>query len=249
INGSGKAGDHDTTLWIYTKEVDEMYRLLKSRQIEAVRTGGAGIDFVEHLNDTFYGAREFGIRDPNGYRSLFHPLIFGFCLARDGQVGIGILPQRQKFVVGMAGPDAIAGSRKRTRELQAGYSAHRIVADNPAPLRELAKFHGSFRALVQFEQCQPSQVWRIQSAEEADGDTRGCAFVILRRALQGLECPARSTLAAERHGGPKHRHVVESHGRILGEAGLEILRQTTRGGEVSAHRECESRAILHVAPI
>lgn len=71
INMNGRAGEHDAALWIYTDKVDEIYRLLKSKQIDAVRTGGPGIDFVEHINDTFYGAREFGIRDLNGYALYF----------------------------------------------------------------------------------------------------------------------------------------------------------------------------------
>jgi len=29
------------------------------------------IDFVEHINDTFYRARQFGIRDLNGYVLYF----------------------------------------------------------------------------------------------------------------------------------------------------------------------------------
>ena len=30
-----------------------------------------GIDFVEHINNTFYDARQFGIRDPNAYILYF----------------------------------------------------------------------------------------------------------------------------------------------------------------------------------
>ena len=29
------------------------------------------VDFVEHINDTFYRARQFGIRDLNGYVLYF----------------------------------------------------------------------------------------------------------------------------------------------------------------------------------
>jgi hypothetical protein len=37
-----------------------------------VLTGKPGrIDFVEPINDTFYGARQFGIRDLNGYMLYF----------------------------------------------------------------------------------------------------------------------------------------------------------------------------------
>jgi hypothetical protein len=52
--------------------VDDLYQILKSRQIEAALAGEQqGIAFVEHLNDTFYGARQFGIRDLNGYVLYF----------------------------------------------------------------------------------------------------------------------------------------------------------------------------------
>jgi ankyrin repeat protein len=58
---SRQQGMHDVTLWFYTGQVDNLYQLLKSGQAE----------FVEDINDTFYGAREFGIRDPNGYTLYF----------------------------------------------------------------------------------------------------------------------------------------------------------------------------------
>jgi ankyrin repeat protein len=49
------------SLWFYTDNVDDLYRALKSQAIE----------FVEEINDTFYGARQFGIRDLNGYILYF----------------------------------------------------------------------------------------------------------------------------------------------------------------------------------
>jgi ankyrin repeat protein len=73
--GNGKRGERDVSLWLYTDKADDLYRLFKSRQILAVladaTSGLEGIDFVEHLNDTFYGARQFGIRDVNGYILYF----------------------------------------------------------------------------------------------------------------------------------------------------------------------------------
>jgi catechol 2,3-dioxygenase-like lactoylglutathione lyase family enzyme len=75
INMNGKRGPHDVSLWLYTDHVDDFYKLLKSRQFEAALSDTAGvqaeIDFVEHINDTFYGARQFAIRDPNGYIVFF----------------------------------------------------------------------------------------------------------------------------------------------------------------------------------
>jgi hypothetical protein len=62
-------------LWFYTDVVDDLYSLLKSRQIRATLSGTAGeqmeIHFVEHINDTFYGARQFAINDLNGYTIFF----------------------------------------------------------------------------------------------------------------------------------------------------------------------------------
>ena len=79
INMHGKPGPHDVSLWFYTDQIDELYRLLKGRQFHAAATGeGQGIEFVESLYEPFYGGRQFGIRDLNGfhlysYRSASDP--------------------------------------------------------------------------------------------------------------------------------------------------------------------------------
>jgi ankyrin repeat protein len=79
LNIHGKPGKHDADLWFYTDRVDDLYQLLKSRQLEAARAslvGDApaerGIEFVEDIYDPFYGGRQFSIRDPNGYGLLFY---------------------------------------------------------------------------------------------------------------------------------------------------------------------------------
>ena len=59
----GKPGEHDVSLWFYTHQVDELYRLLKGCPVE--------IEFEEEIYDAFYGARQFGIRDLNGYILYF----------------------------------------------------------------------------------------------------------------------------------------------------------------------------------
>jgi ankyrin repeat protein len=76
LNMHGKAGEHDVALWFSTDQVDRLYQLLKSRQLEAAGAALAGedregIEFVEDINDTFYNAREFGIKDLNGYNLYF----------------------------------------------------------------------------------------------------------------------------------------------------------------------------------
>jgi ankyrin repeat protein/uncharacterized glyoxalase superfamily protein PhnB len=77
LNMHGAAGRHDASLWFYTDNVDAFYQLLKARQASAVQTAGtgdatdAGIQFQQDLEDMFYGARQFCIRDPNGYELYF----------------------------------------------------------------------------------------------------------------------------------------------------------------------------------
>ena len=65
----GSAGRQDVSLWLYTDKVDELYRLLKSRQLSAP---DSGIVFEEELYEPFYGGRQFSIRDLNGYAVIFY---------------------------------------------------------------------------------------------------------------------------------------------------------------------------------
>jgi catechol 2,3-dioxygenase-like lactoylglutathione lyase family enzyme len=74
----GKPGPHNVSLWFYTDQIDRLYQLLKSRQLESAQGVLAGvprdlegIEFVEDLYDPFYGGRQFSIRDPNGYTLIF----------------------------------------------------------------------------------------------------------------------------------------------------------------------------------
>ena len=69
---------HDVTLWFYTPKVDDLYQVLKSRQIAAAQSVLAGepeeqnaIEFVADIHNPPYGGREFGIRDLNGYILYF----------------------------------------------------------------------------------------------------------------------------------------------------------------------------------
>ena len=78
LNMHGTPGRHDATLWFYTDQVNNLYQLLKSRQLEAAQAALAGeagdhegIAFAEDINDTFYGTRQFAIRDLNGYELYF----------------------------------------------------------------------------------------------------------------------------------------------------------------------------------
>ena len=74
----GKPDPHDVSLWFYTDKIDDLYQLLKSRQLGAARAALAGepgdqdgIEFQQDIEDMFYGARQFGIPDLNGYILYF----------------------------------------------------------------------------------------------------------------------------------------------------------------------------------
>jgi ankyrin repeat protein len=78
LNMHGTKGRHDVSLWFYTTRVDEMYRLVKSRQLEAAQaaladTPGASepIDVAQEIYNPSYGGREFCIRDLNGFELYF----------------------------------------------------------------------------------------------------------------------------------------------------------------------------------
>jgi hypothetical protein len=55
-------GSH-VSLWFYTDQIDVLYAQFNARRGE--------IEFVEDLYEPFYGGREFGIRDLNGYALYF----------------------------------------------------------------------------------------------------------------------------------------------------------------------------------
>jgi uncharacterized glyoxalase superfamily protein PhnB len=60
--GGGAAAEsgRDTALYIYIGNADKLYAKLKDR-----------VDIVEDLHDSFYGMREFVVRDLNGFRLIF----------------------------------------------------------------------------------------------------------------------------------------------------------------------------------
>ncbi|MGH8638104.1 MAG: ankyrin repeat domain-containing protein [Burkholderiales bacterium] len=78
LNMHGQRGSHGASLWFYTHQVDALYQLLKARQMSAAHAslageGGAheGIEFEQDIENMFYGARQFCIRDLNGYELYF----------------------------------------------------------------------------------------------------------------------------------------------------------------------------------
>ncbi|MCC7123683.1 MAG: ankyrin repeat domain-containing protein [Acidobacteria bacterium] len=79
LNMHGAPGDRDVRLWFYTDQIESLYQLLKSRQLERAQAAlaataaadGEAIAFEQELEHMFYGARQFCIRDPNGYELYF----------------------------------------------------------------------------------------------------------------------------------------------------------------------------------
>jgi hypothetical protein len=78
LNMQGQRRSDGASLWFYTDQIDALYQLLKSRQMSAARgsltgEGGAheGIEFEQDIENMFYGARQFCIRDLNGYELYF----------------------------------------------------------------------------------------------------------------------------------------------------------------------------------
>lgn len=75
LNMHGQRGSQGASLWFYTDQVDALYQLLKSRQMSAAHAVLAseenidsGIEFEQDIENMFYGARQFCIRDLNGYQ-------------------------------------------------------------------------------------------------------------------------------------------------------------------------------------
>jgi ankyrin repeat protein len=78
LNMHGQRGSQGASLWFYTDQVDALYQLFKSRQMSAAQASLAGeevidsgIEFEQDIENMFYGARQFCIRDPNGYELYF----------------------------------------------------------------------------------------------------------------------------------------------------------------------------------
>jgi ankyrin repeat protein/uncharacterized glyoxalase superfamily protein PhnB len=78
LNMHGQRGSQGASLWFYTDQVDALYQLLKSRQMSAAHASLAGegridggIEFEQDIENMFYGARQFCIRDLNGYELYF----------------------------------------------------------------------------------------------------------------------------------------------------------------------------------
>jgi hypothetical protein len=84
IPGGTRAAHHEVSLWMRTDAIDELYQLLKQRQMERASDLLAGREsripetrFAQDIYNAFYGERQFTIVDPNGYELHFCQEIAG----------------------------------------------------------------------------------------------------------------------------------------------------------------------------
>jgi ankyrin repeat protein len=78
VPGKIERKPRDVSFWIFTDRVDDIYRMLKDRQLERARLILDGktpalpeARFQQDLHNAFYGNREFTIADPDGYQLTF----------------------------------------------------------------------------------------------------------------------------------------------------------------------------------
>ncbi|HEX3765350.1 MAG TPA: ankyrin repeat domain-containing protein [Kofleriaceae bacterium] len=78
VPGGSPTAARATSLWIRTERVEDLYHLLRQRQLDRASALLAGSPpaipearFQQDLHDTFYGEREFTIVDPDGYEITF----------------------------------------------------------------------------------------------------------------------------------------------------------------------------------
>ena len=78
FNAYGSSDAGGVSLWFYTDDIDRLYDVFKARQLAAAQAELSGASaprdafrFEQDIEDMFYGARQFCIRDLNGYRLYF----------------------------------------------------------------------------------------------------------------------------------------------------------------------------------
>ncbi len=78
VQSRGSRPANQVALWFRTSQIEELYGLFKTRQLEAARARLAGepldgpeLCFLEDLYEPFYGGRQFSVRDPNGLELVF----------------------------------------------------------------------------------------------------------------------------------------------------------------------------------
>jgi ankyrin repeat protein len=78
LSPGATSGPRDVSLWFFTDRIEELYSLLKEKQLSRARatlSGGTGeepdVPFEEDLYEPFYGGRQFSIRDLDGLHLIF----------------------------------------------------------------------------------------------------------------------------------------------------------------------------------
>lgn len=78
LTPGGNPGPRNVSLWFFTEAVQDLYHLLKERQLRTAHATLSGGDsdepdvrFDEDLYEPFYGGRQFSIRDNNGLTLVF----------------------------------------------------------------------------------------------------------------------------------------------------------------------------------
>jgi ankyrin repeat protein len=77
LGPGGDPGPANVSLWFFTDRVQELYDILKARQLRAAGRASTAADgevdvrFEEDLYTPFYGGRQFSIRDINGLALIF----------------------------------------------------------------------------------------------------------------------------------------------------------------------------------
>ena len=74
----GSAERPPVSLWFGTKRLEDLFAVLKDRQLRRAQAEFSGtsqteseVRFVEELYTAFYGTKQFSIRDPNGFVLVF----------------------------------------------------------------------------------------------------------------------------------------------------------------------------------
>jgi ankyrin repeat protein len=81
VQGRGTRPHNQIALWFMTTRIEELYEVLKQRQLETARaklagdpSAGTEIRFLENLYEPFYGGKQFSITDQNGFELVFQTM-------------------------------------------------------------------------------------------------------------------------------------------------------------------------------
>src|SRR6266851_4082887 len=123
----------------------------------------------------------------SGCRCLSQLRVLGFGCDEDGDVGVGVLPERKEILVSSAGVgrvilQGVGACQAEMRERAQGASPHK-----PAMIEKLLKLPGSFTPLMQDQAGLPAQINRVKRRTHARPRVRvrqlirSCRFEDLKR--------------------------------------------------------------------